>query len=279
MAGTDFHLQSTPTAGNTGPLTGVHLLITRPVMPASRTAARVAALGATPYVFPTTIIEPPTDGMPLAAALADLPNCYAAIFVSPSAAEMTLAPLGAAPRKLPLGLHVYAPGPGTAEELAARGVEAVEIPESSFDSEGLLALSSLQAAAVNGKRIVIFRGDDGRELLREALTARGATVSAVTAYHRRAPNTPPTGLLELLRGGQLNAISAMSSDAISHLVPLVPAADRPARLFNLPVLASHPRIAATARAAGFHQVIETAAGDAGLIATLLQRADSELPHH
>jgi uroporphyrinogen-III synthase len=116
-------------------------------------------------------------------------------------------------------------------------------------------------------------------MLSEALTARGATVSAVTAYHRRAPNTPPTGLLELLRGGQLNAISAMSSDAISHLVPLVPAADRPARLFNLPVLASHPRIAATARAAGFHQVIETAAGDAGLIATLLQRADSELPHH
>lgn len=279
MAGTDFHLQSPPSADRSAPLAGVHLLITRPVMPASRTAARVAALGATPYVFPTTIIEPPADSAPLVTALADLPNCYAAIFVSPSAAEMTLAPFGAVPRKLPAGLHVYAPGPGTAEELSARGVEMVEIPQSSFDSDGLLALPSLQAAAVKGRRIVIFRGDDGRELLREALTARGATVNAVTAYHRRAPNTPPTGLLELLRGGQLNALSAMSSDAISHLVPLVPEGERAARLFALPLYASHPRIAETARKAGFRQVIETAAGDAGLIATLLQRADSELPHH
>lgn len=272
MIGTDFHLQSSPPAGNAGPLAGVHLLITRPVMPASRTAARVAALGATPYVFPTTIIEPPVDVAALASALDDLPRCYAAIFVSPSAAEMTLAPLGSASRKLPESLHVYAPGPGTAEELTARGVEAVEMPESSFDSEGLLALSSLQADAVVGKRIVIFRGDDGRELLREALTARGATVSAVTAYRRRAPNTPPTGLLELLRGGQLSAVSAMSSDAISHLVPLVPESERVAKLFALPLYASHPRIAETARKSGFQHVIETSAGDAGLIASLLQRA-------
>ncbi len=270
---TDFHLRQ-PAAASAGPLAAVHLLITRPVMPASRTATRVAALGATPYVFPTTIIEPPADTAPLATALADLPHCYAAIFVSPSAAEMTLAPLGATPRQLPAGLHVLAPGPGTAEELSLRGVAGVEIPETSFDSEGLLALPSLQAPAVSGRRIVIFRGDDGRELLREALTARGATVSAVTAYHRRAPNTPPTGLLELLRGGKLNAISAMSSDAIAHLVPLVPEGERAARLFALPVYASHARIAATARQAGFCNVIETQAGDAGLIAALLARSSA-----
>lgn len=264
---TDFHLGA-GNAVNPGPLAGVHLLITRPVMPASRTATRVAALGATPYVFPTTIIEPPADASALATALAELPQCYAAIFVSPSAAEMTLAPMGAPARALPASLQVFAPGPGTAEELSLRGVASVQMPEASFDSEGLLALPALQAGAVKGKRVVIFRGDDGRELLRETLTARGAVVTAVTAYHRRAPNTPPTGLLELLRSGRLNAISAMSSDAISHLVPLVPASDR-AQLFALPVYASHPRIAGTARMAGFQRVIETAAGDAGLIAALL----------
>lgn len=267
---TDFHLGTSNTAA-AGPLAGVQVLVTRPVMPASRTAQRLAALGATPLVFPTTLIEPPADGAPLAAALARLDRCYAAIFVSPSAAEMTLAPMGTAPRKLPASLRVFAPGPGTAEELATRGVEQVEIPDSSFDSEGLLALPGLQPDAVRGKEILIFRGNDGRELLREALTARGATVSAVTAYHRHAPRTPPTGLLELLRSGRVNAVSAMSSDAVSNLLALVPTAERATLVLALPLYASHERIAATARAAGFRNVIETAAGDAGLISALLSQ--------
>jgi uroporphyrinogen-III synthase len=255
-------------------LTRFNILITRPVMPASRTATRVAALGATPFIFPTTIIEPPADASPLNTALAKINDYYAAIFVSPSAAEMTLAPLGASVKKLPASLHVFAPGPGTAEELNLRGVAGVQMPESSFDSEGLLALPALQSGAIKGKRIVIFRGNGGRELLREALVKRGAAVDAITAYQRRAPNTPPTGLLELLRAGKVNALSAMSSDAITHLVPLVPAAERAKLLFALPVYASHERIAATAREAGFRNVIETEAGDAGLITALLERAQA-----
>lgn len=269
---TDFHLGAT-TQTHVGPLTGVSILVTRPVMPASRTATRLASLGATPLVFPTTLIELPADLAPLNAALAKINDYYSAIFVSPSAAEMTLAPLGSIAKKLPAALRVFAPGPGTAEELNIRGVAHIEVPETSFDSEGLLALPSLQASAIKGKRIVIFRGNDGRELLREELIKRGATVDAITAYHRRAPNTPPTGLLELLRAGKVNALSAMSSDAISNLVPLIPLTERGALLFALPVYASHERIAATARDAGFRNVIETEAGDAGLITALLARAN------
>lgn len=267
---TDLHLGATAQA-SAGPLAGVNILITRPVMPASRTATRLTALGATPLVFPTTIIEPPADVAPLNTALAKIHTYYAAIFVSPSAAEMTLAPFGSMAKKLPAGLRVFAPGPGTAEELTIRGVAQVEMPETSFDSEGLLALPLLQESAIQGKRIVIFRGNDGRELLREALAKRGAIVDAITAYHRRAPNTPPTGLLELLRAGKVNALSAMSSDAISNFVPLIPSAERAKLLFALSVYASHPRIAATARDAGFRNVIDTEAGDAGLITALLER--------
>ena len=241
-------------------------------MPAARTAMRVAALGATALIFPTLIIEPPADGEPLKTALSKIGDYYAALFVSPSAAEMALAPMSSPPFKLPASLHVFAPGPGTAEELSRLGVERVEMPESSFDSEGLLALPSMQATAIKGKRIVIFRGNDGRELLRAELLKRGATVDAVTAYHRRAPNTPPDGLLELLRCGQINAISAMSSDAITNLVPLIPAAEREKILFPIAVYASHARIVESARALGFRNVIETQTGDAGLITALLNRS-------
>ena len=267
---TDFHLGMAKAETN-GPLSAVNLLITRPAMPASRTATRVAALGATPLVFPTLIIEPPADSAPLKAALGKIGEYYAALFVSPSAAEMALAPMSSAPFKLPASLHVFAPGPGTAEELSRLGVPRVEMPESSFDSEGLLALPLLQAVAVKGKRIVIFRGNDGRELLREELVQRGAIVDAITAYHRRAPATPATGLLELLRGAKVNAISAMSSDAITNLVPLIPASEREKILFAITVYASHARIVDSARALGFRNVIETQAGDAGLITALLNR--------
>ena len=265
---TDFHLGATE-ARASGPLSRVNVLITRPVMPASRTAMRVAALGATPFIFPTLIIEPPANGAPLKAALAHIDEYYAAFFVSPSAAEMALAPLSSTPFKLPSALHVFAPGPGTAEELSRLGVEQIQMPESSFDSEGLLALASLQPDAVKGKRIVIFRGNDGRELMREVLVARGARVDAITAYHRRAPSTPATGLLELLRGGSINAISAMSSDAITNLVALIPAAERAQILLATRVYASHARIVESAHALGFRNVIETQAGDAGLITALL----------
>jgi uroporphyrinogen-III synthase len=264
---TDFHLGK-PAAAAAQPLAHEHVLITRPVMPASRTAQRLAALGATPYVFPTTIIEPPSNPRTLKEALANLSRYHAAIFVSPSAAEMTLAPLGAVAIKLPNSLQVFAPGHGTAEELQLRGVENVSIPTTSFDSDGLLALPALQANIVKGKRIAIFRGNDGRELLREELIKRGALVDAITAYRRRAPATPPTGLIELIRTKKLTAISAMSSDAVSNLIAIVPKVEQ-AAIFALPLYASHQRIAETATSNGFRNVITTQAGDAGLITALL----------
>jgi uroporphyrinogen-III synthase len=264
---TDFHLGKSQEI-NAGPLMHAHVLITRPVMPASRTAQRLGALGATPYVFPTIFIEPPLDQAPLKEALAKLSGYHAAIFVSPSAAEMTIAPMGAAPIRLPNALHVFAPGPGTAEELHARSVANVEIPTTTFDSEGLLELGSLQASAIQGKRIAIFRGNEGRELLREALQKRGAIVDAITAYRRRAPNIAPDGLVEVLRSKKLTAISAMSSDALTNLVTITPTSDH-AILFALPLYASHTRIAETATSLGFRNVIATEAGDAGLITALL----------
>jgi uroporphyrinogen-III synthase len=264
---TDFHLGK-PDPAPTKPLAHAHVLITRPVMPASRTAQRLAALGATPYVFPTTIIESPNDPRPLKEALANLSRYHAAIFVSPSAAEMTIAPFAASPIKLPASLHVFAPGSGTAEELQLRGVDNVEIPTTTFDSEGLLALPALQANAVKGKRIAIFRGNDGRELLREELAKRGAVVDAITAYHRRAPNALPTGLIEILRSKKINAISAMSSDAVTNLLQVLQKHGQ-TNVLTLSLYASHERIAETAKNAGFRDVILTGAGDAGLITALL----------
>jgi uroporphyrinogen-III synthase len=159
------------------PLSGVHILVTRPIKPASRTAERLGALGATPYIYPTILIESLADTGQVKAALSLLQSVYAIIFVSPSAVEMTLKDNV----KLPISIKVFAPGRGTAEELNLHGVSNLQIPLKSFDSEGLLELSDLQSELVNGRRILIFRGNGGRELLFDELRKRGAQVEAVTA--------------------------------------------------------------------------------------------------
>ena len=248
-----------------GPLVGMHILITRPVRPASRTAERLAALGATSCIFPTIIIEPPADIGLVKAALSSLENVYAIIFVSPSAVEMTLKDNF----ELSSSVKVFAPGSGTAEELNLYGVNNVQIPIKNFDSEGLLELPELQSEFVNGKRILIFRGDGGRELLYDELRYRGAQVELIAAYKRSKPATSPTGLLEFLSRKKLTAISIMSSAAIRNLVALVPEYDRKDLLFSLPVYASHKRIKDTAESLGFLNVIETGPGDKGLVTTLL----------
>lgn len=247
------------------PLSGIHILITRPVKPASRTAERLAVLGATPYIFPTILIEPPADIGQVKAALSSLQSIYAIIFVSPSAVEMVFKDNV----KLPISIKVFAPGLGTSEELYLHGVSNVLIPQKNFDSEGLLELSELQSDFVNGQRILIFRGNGGRELLLDELRKRGAQVEAITAYRRSIPTTSPAGLLELLKVKKVTAVSIMSSSAVKNLVSLVPEPDRRNILFSLPVYASHKRIKDTAEELGFLDVTETEPGDKGLITSLL----------
>ena len=247
------------------PLSGVHILVTRPIKPASRTAERLGALGATPYIYPTILIEPPADTGQVKAALSLLQSVYAIIFVSPSAVEMTLKDNV----KLPISIKVFAPGRGTAEELNLHGVSNLQIPIKNFDSEGLLELSDLQSELVNGRRILIFRGNGGQELLFDELRKRGAQVEAITAYRRSIPTTPLAGLLELLKLKKITAVSIMSSSAVKNLVTFIPEQDRKNILFSLPVYAIHKRIKDATEALGFMNVTETASGDRGLITALL----------
>ena len=158
----------TPRVEPAGPLAGLGILITRPARQAGGFAQKVAVLGGTPVIFPAIVILPPSDPAPLARAHAGLPEYNFAIFISANAVEY-----GAPdPGKWPAALVAFAPGPGTAEALAAVGIGGALIPATTFDSEGLLALPEL--ASVHGKRVLIFRGDGGREHLGETLRARGA---------------------------------------------------------------------------------------------------------
>ena len=243
-----------------GPLAGIGVIVTRPARQAAGLASQLAALGATPIVFPAIAILPPSDSAPLARGHASLASYDAAVFVSANAAEY------GAPGQWPRNVVAYATGPGTAGALRAVGIPDVSIPQTTYDSEGLLALPAL--ADLRGKRIVIFRGEGGRDHLADALRARGAHVDCIDCYRRIRPESGAGGLAEALLAGRAHALTITSSEGLDNLRALLD--ERALRVLRaMPTFVPHPRIEEHARASGFRAVL-TESGDAGLIAGLLE---------
>jgi uroporphyrinogen-III synthase len=245
-----------------GRLDGEGILITRPARQAAGLAQQVAAVGGTPLVFPATVILPPADARALERAHRDLDRYDFAFFVSANAVEYGVGDARAWPGRI----VAFAPGPGTADALATVGIANVRMPTTTMDSEGLLALPEL--ANVTDKRVLIFRGGGGREVLADTLRSRGAHVDVVDCYTRARPEANPAGLAEALREGRVDATTLTSSEGADNLWAVLDAGAR-ADLAAVPAFVSHVRIADRARALGVATVIVTPPADAGLIAALL----------
>lgn len=249
-----------------GPLAGRTIVVTRPRVQAAALAEAIAAAGGTPLLFPLLEISPAPDPRPLAEALARLADYAMAVFISPNAVDHALpAVLRRGP--WPAGLLPAAVGQGTVRALAAYGVAGCIAPGERFDSEALLALPELAATRVAGRRIAIFRGDGGRELLAGTLRERGAAVDCVTCYQRSGPAHGVEPLLAAWCAGGLDALTVSSSEGLRYLVDLLDAEGRE-RLRDTPVFVPHARIVESAQALGLRNIILTAATDAGIVAGL-----------
>lgn len=178
------------------------VLITRPLPQAHMLARACLQAGYDPVIFPILAIEKLKPQWPTT-----LDTFTKIIFVSPNAVHAAFETL-----QLPSTVEVYAIGSGTAHVLHAYGVANVIFPDAGeYASEGLLALASLQD--LTGQTIIIVRGENGRTLLAETLTARGAKVEQVITYRREpVPLTykPPSTAV----------IIATSAEILAHLKAL-----------------------------------------------------------
>ena len=244
------------------PLHGRRILVTRPVAQAGRLAEMIVAQGGEPVVFPLLAIGPADDPKPLQRVIARLDDYALAVFISPNAVEFSL-PQILAQHPWPASVWAAAVGPSTANLLTAYGIAKVLVPGERFDSEALLELPALAAGQVAGKKVVILRGNGGRELLAETLAERGAQVDCVTCYHRSAPRDGEP-VAARLRCRQLDALTISSSEGLRNLMALLDAGS--ARCVqNIPVFVPHQRIAEVAAALGLQRVILTRPADAGMI--------------
>jgi uroporphyrinogen-III synthase len=246
-------------------LSGRHLVVTRPAAQAGHLVAEIERQGGHALLFPVLEIQDVEDSQPLRDLAQRLDAVDLAVFVSPNAVNKALT-LICAQRSWPEHLPVAVMGAGSAREVARFGIRDVIAPTERHDSEALLALPRMQAMA--GKRVVILRGDGGRELLGDTLTARGAKVEFLTCYRRGKPDMDATPILQLWANRQLDAITVTSSEGLRNLFAMLGSAGQ-AALRNTPLFAPHQRIIEAGRALGVQCLVPTAPGDEGLLAGLI----------
>ena len=163
------------------PLHGRRVVVTRARAQASGLAATLRGLGADVIEAPAIRIEPrPVDG-DVARAADEMASYDVVCLTSPNGVELLFDALAARGRdaRALAGATVAAIGPGTARELAARGIRADVVPERSVAEELLAELGRLDLA---GKRVLVARAADARDVLPDGLRERGAEVDVVALY-------------------------------------------------------------------------------------------------
>lgn len=256
-------------------MTAPRVLVTRPAREAAHWVDALNRRGCTAAALPLIAIKPCThaadrQALQQAQARARQGHYRALMFVSGNAVAGFFEQNSASSHNpidfLAINTRAWAPGPGTASALADCGVPAQciahpAVDAAQFDSEALWAEVAPQVQP--GDRVLVVRGRSagahqhatgtGRDWLARQIEARGGQVDWVVAYERGAPqlDADQTALADAaLAHGSWWLLS--SSEAVEHLATALPGRDwGPAR-----ALATHPRIADAARAAGFGTVRE-----------------------
>jgi uroporphyrinogen-III synthase len=224
------------------------LLLTRPAEDCAALAQTLAGHGVFGHCLPLLEIEALPETPEQRAVFLDLDRYCAVLAVSKPAARLGLALLDRYWPQPPMRQRWFAVGAATGALLDAYGLDA-SWPEAGDDSEALLALPALhEALAVPDPRLLILRGEGGRDWLGERLREQGVAVDYLCLYRRRLPAHPAGALAGAVREHALNGLVVSSGEGLANLQALA-GADWPA-LARLPLFVPSPRVAALARAAG-----------------------------
>jgi uroporphyrinogen-III synthase len=238
------------------------VLVTRPSDQAHAWVEALRASGVDAQALPLIDTAACSDPTAVIDAWNNLDRWSALVFVSPNAVRHFFERRPAA--GWPQTLLAAAPGPGTAAELQACGIDPAGIIQpaadsAQFDSESLWL--RLQQHDWSGHRALIVRGESGRDWLAERLRQAGAAVDLLAAYRRGAgvlDGSQRAQLLSALAEPERHLWLFSSSESVEQLLR-TRLADA-AQLQRSIAMATHPRIAQTAREAGFGRVIETRPG-------------------
>lgn len=235
-----------------------HLLVTRPITQGQTWAAQLELLGASVTLQPMLIIEPvkgPDAERAIINRILAFDEYQKAIFISQNAVHHGLQWLDQYWPQLPMGVEFFAIGKVTAEHLLAQTEEhalVVQSASQAMNTETLLELPGLQS--LDGEKILIFRGQGGRDELAKGLTARGAVVDYCELYQRSAPAMQQPLNSEFRQTEKQPIVVVHSGETLNNLCSMIQGGDL-LWLQQQTLLVPGQRVAALATSAGFSQVL------------------------
>lgn len=230
----------------------INILVTRPAGQAEELCTAVRAMGLAVHCLPMLQILPLEKLAPEQRnQVLTLDHYQHVIFVSANAVRYGMACIESCWPQLPVGLEWYAVGAGTARLLSAFGVSA-HTPGSAMTSEGLLALPQLQQ--VQGTRVLVVKGEGGRQALAGELSHRGARVDELACYRRAAPELAPGELPLKLSQWDIGVVMISSGEGLGNMLALLRSAET-TNFSYITLVVPSPRVAEMAHEAGFEQVI------------------------
>ncbi|MGH9534174.1 MAG: uroporphyrinogen-III synthase [Terriglobales bacterium] len=261
-----------------GPLLGRRVVVTRAAAQARELTAQLEAAGAEVLALPVISIAPPADAAPLRRAVrrASQAGYDGYIFTSQNGVDAFFAAAAEAGLRL-AGPHgwVGAIGSATARRLRENGWAADIVPPE-FVAESVVA--ALAGRELAGQRILLPRAAAARDVIPQALTARGARVEVVAAYQTVAPAGAAERAQALFPpppAPHPDAVLLTSSSTARNLAALL-GGDYRQRLAGVLMAAIGPVTAATLRELGLQPGV--VAGEftaAGLAATLVAHYRAE----
>ncbi|WP_422955948.1 uroporphyrinogen-III synthase [Undibacterium sp. RuTC16W] len=263
------------------------VVLTRPAEQAADLAARIAASGRILIPFPLLEIHGLTDYTALDSVLANLSEFGLIAFVSPNAIRAVFSRITCLPDQLPVAVM----GQGSLATLAEFGIGPAPAIDAGYgsnhhervifyprnpertDSETLL--DELDIPSLRLKKVLIIRGETGRELLADRLRAQGVDVTQIAAYRRAAPVFTlerQQQLVQLLESS--NDWIVTSSEALHTVLSWAQQSGGQkfvAKLQHQHLIVPHVRIAETAQKSGFQSITLSGSGDEHLLVALQSR--------
>ncbi len=250
-----------------GELHGLRVLVTRPADQSEPLCQLIAAAGGEALRLPALEIRDLPDVSHLETVVATLESYDLAVFISVNAVNRGMEFIRAR-RDWPARVKVATVGASSAQALARYGLTVDLVPVHQFNSEALLALDELQD--MSGRRVVIFRGNGGRDVLRDVLVERGANVEYVEVYRRACPVIDPGAIAHYWQPGAVDLITITSNESLQNLHVMAGPPGQPLlREMRLVVISERQTVLAVELGFKHRPLVAANASDEAILAVLL----------
>ncbi len=236
-------------------LFGKKIVITRARAQSSGLVSQLTRLGAQCIEIPTIKIAPPEDKTPLEAAIDRLEEYEWLVLTSVNGVKFffdTLFEKGKDSRALG-HLKFACIGPVTKERLADYGIICDILPGTYRAESVVEAFSGLD---MTGKKVLLPRAKKARTILPEQLTHMGAVVDEVTAYETQLADEGKDLLMDMLKAGEIDAVTFTSSSTVTNFLALLEGQDIASLLEGVTLASIGPITSDTIRAKGLAPDIE-----------------------